>query len=236
MITYPRKKYLFIPILVISQLICCLFHASPLFAAPTEDPFLPAFPKEIILIDVGHGGIDGGTSFQDIIEKDINLSVAKKVFLLLRSKGYEAAMNRSGDYALSDDNHWLNNSSRHKRDLAQRKELSRTVPTKIVVSLHVNWGKRPQNRGPLVLYQNEGRSFLLANVIQQQLNPLYGTRLQPVYGKPYYLLNYVKDPAVIVEMGFISNAEDRAMLCNPRKQLAIAEAIVAGIIGYLTVT
>lgn len=236
MITKPWKKYLLILTLAAGILNHPQFNSVPIFAAPTEDPVLPAFPKEIILIDVGHGGIDGGTSFQDIIEKDINLSVAKKVFLLLRSKGYEAVLNRSGDYALSDDNHWLNNSSRHKRDLAQRKELSRTIPTKIVVSLHVNWGKRAHNRGPLVLHQNEGRSYILANVIQQQLNPLYGTHLQPVYGKPYYMLNYVLDPAVIVEMGFISNAEDRAMLCNSRKQLAIAEAIVAGIIGYLTVT
>jgi len=236
MITNPWKKYLLVLILTVGSLCIPQLYLSSIFAAPALDPEHPAFPKEILLIDAGHGGIDGGTSFQEILEKDINLSIARKVFLLLRSKGFEAVLNRSGDYALSDDNHWLNNSSRHTRDLAQRKELSRIVPTKVVVSLHVNWGKRASNQGPLVLYQNEGRSFLLANEIQAQLNPLYATQHQPVYGKPYYILNYVKDPAVIVEMGFLSNAEDRAMLCNPRKQLAIAEAIVAGIIGYLTVT
>jgi N-acetylmuramoyl-L-alanine amidase len=211
-----------------------LFHPSQI-SAGIEDPAHSAFTKEIILIDAGHGGIDSGTSFQEILEKDINLIVAKKVFMLLRSKGYGAVLNRSGDYALSDDNHWLNHPSRHLRDLAQRKELSRSIPTQIVVSLHVNWGNVATKRGPLVLHQNEGRSLLLANILQQHLNPLYATHQQPVYGKPYYILNYVRDPAVIVEMGFLSNAEDRAMLCNSRKQLAIAEAIVAGIISYLMV-
>ncbi|WP_438349814.1 N-acetylmuramoyl-L-alanine amidase family protein [Paenibacillus sp. FA6] len=234
MITLSRKSCLVAIIVAIVLLCSTLLNPSRIIAAP-EDPAQSAFNKEMILIDAGHGGIDGGTSFQNIVEKDINLIIAKKVFMLLRSKGYDAVLNRSGDYALSDDNHWLNNSSRHLRDLAQRKELSRSIPTQIVVSLHVNWGKRANSRGPLVLHQNEGRSFLLANIIQQHLNPLYATHQQPVYGKPYYILNYVLDPAVIVEMGFLSNAEDRAMLCNPRKQLAIAEAIVAGIISYLTV-
>ncbi|WP_052675937.1 N-acetylmuramoyl-L-alanine amidase [Paenibacillus sp. IHBB 10380] len=204
------------------------------FSDDHSDPVHPAFPKEVLLIDVGHGGIDGGTSFQQIVEKDINLKIALKVFMLLKSKGYYAILNRSNDYALSDDNNWLRSSSRHLRDLAQRKELSRQIPTLLVISLHVNWGKSPAKRGPLVLHQNEGRSYLLADAIQQQLNRLYGTHQQPKLGKPFYILNYVKDPAVIVETGFLSNPQDRAMLTNPRQQLIIAESITAGIIGYLT--
>ncbi|AOZ94007.1 N-acetylmuramoyl-L-alanine amidase [Paenibacillus crassostreae] len=235
MINISPKKCL-LSVIVASIILISSISISDNSYAVSGDPVHQAFPQEIILIDAGHGGIDGGTTFQNIVEKDLNLIIAKKVFMLLRSKGYDAILNRSGDYALSDDNHWLNNSSRHLRDLAQRKELSRSIPTQIVVSLHVNWGQRSNKRGPLVLHQNEGRSFLLANIIQQQMNPLYDTHQQPVYGRPYYILNYVQDPAVIVEMGFLSNAEDRAMLCNSRKQLAIAEAIVAGIISYLTVS
>jgi N-acetylmuramoyl-L-alanine amidase len=234
MITLSKKGRILSFIVTIAILYSILFNYNQIAASP-EDPAHSAFPKEIILIDAGHGGIDSGTSFQEILEKDINLIVAKKVYMLLRSKGYGAVLNRSGDYALSDDNHWLNQSSRHLRDLAQRKELSRSIPTQIVVSLHVNWGNAATKRGPLVLHQNEGRSLLLANILQQHLNPLYATHQQPVYGKPYYILNYVRDPAVIVEMGFLSNAEDRTMLCNSRKQLDIAEAIVAGIISYLLV-
>ncbi|MHA0857821.1 N-acetylmuramoyl-L-alanine amidase family protein [Paenibacillus sp. CMAA1364] len=232
--TKKRSQWIVFIMIVSVLLFSSLFNTNLLYADP-DDPLNIPFSSKVILIDAGHGGIDGGTSFQDILEKDINLIIAKKVFLLLRSKGYNAVLNRSGDYALSDDNHWLHHSSRHIRDLAQRKELSRSIPTQIVVSLHVNWGKKTDKRGPLVLFQDEGRSYLLANMIQQHLNPLYATHQQPVHGKPYYILNYVKDPAVIVEMGFLSNAEDRVMLCNARKQLFIAEAIVDGIISYLMV-
>ncbi|MCJ8010408.1 N-acetylmuramoyl-L-alanine amidase [Paenibacillus sp. KQZ6P-2] len=195
----------------------------------------PAFPTDVIIVDAGHGGIDGGTSFQDILEKDINLAISQKLFMLLRSKGYHAVLNRTGDYALSDDNHWLNSRSRHQRDLAQRKELSQQIPTLIVVSLHVNWGRNTAKRGGLVLFQDEGRSVLLASAIQQQLDLLYGTRGSIKHGRPFYLLNQVADPAVIVETGFLSNAEDRAMLTDRRGQLKIAQAIANGINYYLTV-
>ncbi|GAB1155666.1 hypothetical protein YWY31_16910 [Paenibacillus illinoisensis] len=194
-----------------------------------------AFAAPVILLDVGHGGIDGGTSDEGVLEKDINLAISQKVYLLLRSKGYAVIINRLGDYALSDENRWLNSRSRHRRDLAQRKSLSEEVSTDIVVSIHGNWSPKSSTRGPVVLYQNEGRSFLLADSIQTELNHLFGTRREVVWGKPFYLLNQIKHPAVIVETGFLSNAEDRAMLNDPAEQKRIAQSIVDGIIYYLSV-
>lgn len=194
-----------------------------------------AFAAPVILLDVGHGGIDGGTSDDGVLEKDINLAISQKVYLLLRSKGYAVIINRLGDYALSDENRWLNSRSRHRRDLAQRKSLSEEVSTDIVVSIHGNWSPKSSTRGPVVLYQNEGRSYLLADSIQSELNHLFGTRRGVVWGKPFYLLNQIKQPAVIVETGFLSNAEDRAMMNDPAEQKRIAQSIADGIIYYLSV-
>ncbi|WP_442950405.1 N-acetylmuramoyl-L-alanine amidase [Paenibacillus sp. DMB20] len=143
------------------------------------------FPHEVILIDAGHGGIDGGTSYGDILEKDINLAISRRLFMLLRSKGYPAVLNRDADYALSDDNRWHASRSRHRRDLAQRKELSSEIPTKMVVSIHVNWGRNTSKRGGMVLHQSEGRSFLVAESIQQQLNKMYRSRHRTSVGKPF---------------------------------------------------
>jgi N-acetylmuramoyl-L-alanine amidase len=56
-----------------------------------------------------------------------------------------------------------------------------------------------------------------------------------VWGKPFYLLNQIKQPAVIVETGFLSNAEDRAMMNDPAEQKRIAQSIADGIIYYLSV-
>ncbi|WP_334076723.1 N-acetylmuramoyl-L-alanine amidase [Paenibacillus sanfengchensis] len=196
-----------------------------------------AFPVPVILIDVGHGGIDGGTAYGDTLEKDINLEVGRRLYMVLRSHGYRAILNRTGDYALSDENRWLNSRSRHMRDLAQRRGLSEQLPAAIVVSLHVNWARNTARRGPLVLHQKDGRSAMLAGCLQHALEDLFdmpGSRL-PELGKPFYLLNHVKAPAVIVETGFISNAEDRAMLTSKRGQQKLAESIYAGIAEYFTV-
>ncbi|WP_426249477.1 N-acetylmuramoyl-L-alanine amidase family protein [Paenibacillus pabuli] len=193
-----------------------------------------AFAAPVILLDVGHGGIDGGTTDHGVLEKDINLAISQKVYLLLRSKGYAVIINRFGDYALSDENRWLNSRSRHRKDLAQRKSLSEEVSTDIVVSIHANWSPKSSARGPVVLHQNEGRSYMLASSIQNELNPLYETQRDVEWGKPFYLLNHVKQPAVIVETGFLSNARDRAMISDPNEQKRIAQSIANGIIYYLS--
>ncbi|WP_308634592.1 N-acetylmuramoyl-L-alanine amidase family protein [Paenibacillus silvisoli] len=192
-----------------------------------------ALPSAQVLIDVGHGGIDGGAHHEDVLEKDINLAVAKKLYLLLGASGIRAILNRDGDYALSDDNRWNPAGSRHRRDLSQRSQLTKEIQTQVLVSIHVNWAPDRTEHGPLVLHQNEGESALLAFCIQDALNRKHNTRNLPRIGAPFYLLNVVKQPAVIVEMGFISHEGDRRMLTDPRAQLQLAEAISSGVRNYI---
>lgn len=227
-----RRK---LPVLLAAALMLFSLWVDSTPVSADVDDLKYAFPEPVILIDVGHGGIDGGTSYGDILEKDINLDISRRLYMLLRSHGYRTILNRTGDYALSDENRWLKTRSRHIRDLAQRKELSEQVPASIVVSMHVNWGRNKARRGPLVLHQNEGRSAFLATSIQNSLDALYDSHRLPQVGKPFYLLKHVDSPAVIVEMGFISNTKDRAMLTSKRGQQKIAEAIYAGIVQYFTV-
>lgn len=189
-------------------------------------------PQAAVIIDVGHGGIDGGASHGDTLEKDINLAIAGKLYLLLRSQGIAAVMNRTGDYALSDDNRWHHTRSRHRRDLSQRRQLTEEINGELLISLHVNWARNSRKRGPLVLHQEGGESALLAFCLQDALNRQQRTNSLPREGKPFYLLRRVEQPSVIVEMGFISNDEDRRMLTDSRKQLEIAQAIASGIWQY----
>lgn len=220
------------------------FAAWPVSAATLEggvqnenDKLLQhVFTEPVVLIDAGHGGVDGGTSYGDLLEKDLNLAIGRRLYLILRSHGYRAVLNRTGDYALSDDNRWFGSRSRHLRDLAQRKELSRQIPATIVVSLHVNWAGTESKRGPVVLFQNNGESALLATSIQDALVELYRMpSIRPELGKPFYLLKHIHCPAVIVETGYISNAKDRKMLTSLRGQQSISEAIYAGIVKYFMV-
>ncbi|WP_442603435.1 N-acetylmuramoyl-L-alanine amidase [Paenibacillus sp. KN14-4R] len=186
-----------------------------------------------VIIDVGHGGIDGGTTFGTLYEKDINLIIANKLFRELSKRGLAVIVDRTGDHSLSDHNQWLKNPSRHKRDLAQRKQLANDLHPKLMVSLHVNWSKRPFHHGPLVMHQNTELSVYLAEMIQNSMNRLFQTRKLTIHGKPFYLLNHTTCPTVIVEMGYISNPEDRNRLTTTKGQDAITKSIAEGIMEFL---
>lgn len=202
---------------------------------PGRSVALPLTPIHI-LIDVGHGGVDAGTSHGDLLEKDINLQVGKLLYRQLSKAGYRVAMNREVDIALSDDNRWLNNRSRHLRDLAQRRNLAKEIVPQMMVSLHVNWSSDSRRRGPVVLYQSNEQSYMLAQLLQHSLNHLAGTDDKPVKGKTYYMLRHDYCPSVIVEMGFISNVTDSALLTNQGNQEKIAQAIKEAVSEYVILT
>ena len=204
-------------------------------ADPNKSEALPLTFFQI-LIDVGHGGVDSGTTFGRLYEKDINLQVAKQLYQQLTAAGFDAAMNRSEDIALSEENRWLNNPSRHLRDLAQRRNLAKVIDPQLMISLHVNWSTDSRRRGPLVLYQSNEQSYMLAQLLQSSLNRYAGTNQKPQKGKTYYMLRHNYCPSVIVEMGFLSNAQDRAKLTNPEEQKKIAWAIREAVSEYVILT
>jgi N-acetylmuramoyl-L-alanine amidase len=193
----------------------------------------PFFSSVDVLIDVGHGGVDSGTLYGELYEKDVNLEIARLTYALMREKGINVMIDRIDDYALSGENLWLNSRSRHRKDLAQRSHLANEIHPKTVISLHVNWSKNSAKRGPLILHQKNEASKQLAQQLQHSLNSMYGTSNKAVVGKPYYLLKHVNSPAVIVEMGFISNDRDREQMTRPEKQMLLAQAIIAGVEAYL---
>lgn len=219
-----RNRYVFLLALVIL-----------LVSLPSRSEALPLTSFHI-LIDVGHGGVDSGTTYGSLREKEINLQVAKQLYQELSEAGYSVAMNRSTDIALSDDNRWLNTRSRHRRDLAQRRGLVKLIDPQIMLSLHVNWSADSRRRGPVVLYQSNEQSYMLAYLLQNSLNRYAGTKEVPVKGRTYYMLRHSYCPSVIIEMGFISNAKDRAMLTNPEEQKKLAQAIREAVSEYVTLT
>lgn len=229
-----RRSRLLTSLLVTS---ICWSLAPTAYAEPLKPPDIRrALPTAQVLIDAGHGGIDGGTHYGDTLEKDINLAISRKLYLLLRSKGVVAILNRTDDYALSDDNRWHMTRSRHRRDLSQRGSLPDTINASLFVSIHANWSPSGNKRGPLVLHQNDGRSMLLASFIQHHLNEQqHTTRLPQLVGQ-YYLLNKLQIPAVIVETAFLSDPDDRKMLTSAAGQTRIAGAIAGGIVAYLTLS
>ncbi|CAM3785694.1 N-acetylmuramoyl-L-alanine amidase family protein [Marinicrinis lubricantis] len=194
-------------------------------SATAAEPNLPIFTTDV-LIDAGHGGIDGGASYGSILEKDMNLSISKKLYQILVSHGYHPVLHRMEDYALSDDNRWLR-TSRHLKDLALE------LKPKLMVSLHMNVSSSPAHRGPLVIYPQRNRiSYEFASLLQDELNRLYGLKKIARMGSAFYILKQDICPAVIIEMGFISNKQDRQWLLTEDGQRKLAEAIYHAIDEY----
>ncbi len=185
-----------------------------------------------VIIDAGHGGVDGGASYQNLLEKEINLQISKLLYKKLHEQGFQVVLNRTGDYALSEENKWLSSISRHLKDLAQRRQLAAELQAQMMVSIHANWTNDPGKRGPLVLYQKNHQSFMLADMIQHSLNSVYQVKEEPIRGGRYFLLNQSLCPTVIVEVGYLSNAQDRKWMTIPERQEILVEAIADAIAEY----
>jgi N-acetylmuramoyl-L-alanine amidase len=183
--------------------------------------------KRVVLIDAGHGGFDPGKmAGEQILEKDINLKIAKKLQTYLEQGGATVIMTRVTDEALAEDK---------KDDMRSRKEIANTSHGDILVSIHQNSYPDSKVSGYQIFYYNTSdNSKNLANNINNKLketvNP--NNRLLPAANKNYFVLRQTELPAVIVECGFLTNSSDKYNLTTDKYQSKIAWGIYMGIVDY----
>lgn len=208
-----------------------VFHCAHTPAIDFVDP-----QSSIIVIDAGHGGIDGGTNRVNLLEKEVNLAIAQKLKSILEGKDYAVIMTRNDDVSLDDLNQ--SSSSRHKRDLNARASIINSSNAQLFVSIHVNSSSNSVADGSIVFYsQKFKQNETLAYCIQLALNDLTvdgerRTKYNPQIGD-YYLLNHSDIPGVIIETAFISNAREKILLADDEFQTKLASAIADGIEQYL---
>jgi N-acetylmuramoyl-L-alanine amidase len=192
--------------------------------------------SSIIVIDAGHGGIDGGTNRVNLLEKEVNLAIAQKLKSILEEKGYTVIMTRNDDVSLDDLDQ--SSSSRHKRDLNARVSIINSSNAQLFVSIHVNSSNNSAADGSIVFYsQKFEQNETLAYCIQLALNDLTvdgerRTMHNPQKGD-YFLLNHSDIPGVIVETAFISNAGEKILLSEDEFHMQLASAMADGIEQYL---
>lgn len=193
-----------------------------------------------IVVDAGHGGIDGGASAEDVVEKDITLSIAKKVEQKLKRMGAEVVMTRTTDGdALSEhapSEEFATLRERKKQDIFLRETIVKENNPDIFITIHANAIPESKWRGAQVFYHKEGHpnSELLAKSIQSSIREmLQNTDREALAIKQIYLLKKTEVPAVLVETGFLSNPEERALLADEKYQEKMADAIVNGIDNYV---
>lgn len=185
---------------------------------PTKDIVLPKCTgKHAVVLDPGHGGSDYGAIRAGINEKDINLDVAKRVEALLVSKGVSVAMTRETDQTVS---------------LQARTVFTENNCPDIFVSVHVNSSVRPEITGVETHYYHPN-SVNLAQTIHADLVSAVKSPDRGLFKSRFYVINHTNVPAVLVEIGFISNSEERAELVSEQRKQQTATAIADGILKYL---
>jgi N-acetylmuramoyl-L-alanine amidase len=191
--------------------------------------FFTPTTKKIILLDAGHGGWDPGKiDARGRLEKDINLSIVKKLQKNLEIGGSFVFTTRITDTALSDGK---------RQDLDNRRELADTLRADMLVSVHQNSYPDPSVRGAQVFYYGTSeKSKRLAECIQSRMmSSLNQNKKRAAKANDnYYMLKRTSIPAVIVECGFMSNASDSAKLVDNDYQEKIAWAIYMGITDYFS--
>lgn len=216
-----RRMWLCVALSVLTTL-----WGMPLQALAEETPVKP-----VIVIDAGHGGVDGGAQTSDgsLLEKTLNLEIAKKLKQALVDKGFQVYMTREDDSDATVHSGATTISSRHRRDLMGRVEFAKRHGAILILSIHSNTGTKT-NRGPLVICQPESHvSVQTSELIQKHFNQLTGMNQHVVKGKKLYLLSHSQIPVVLVEVGFLSNPSDVLQLRTGTYQNRLVECLVAGV-------
>ncbi|MGB7892387.1 MAG: N-acetylmuramoyl-L-alanine amidase [Microcoleus sp.] len=175
--------------------------------------------RAVVAIDPGHGGRDpGAVGIQSIQEKEIVLDISFQVARLLEQQGVQAVMTRTDDSEI---------------DLEPRVSLAERVNASLFVSIHANAinMSRPDISGIETYYFGSGED--LARVIHGSILQGTGATDRRVRQARFYVLRKTSMPSVLVEVGFVTGAEDAARLSDPAYRSQMAASIARGILLYL---
>lgn len=186
-----------------------------------------------IAIDAGHGGIDGGAVGvkTGVAESDVNLAIALLTEEIFKNGGFNVVMTRSSAGGL----YGLPSAGFKKRDMKKRAEIIREAAPAVVLSIHQNSCNSSSRRGSMVYYAygDEGGKELAASVCKNVNEMPEKPRACVSFAGDFFILNTSHAPSVIVECGFLSNAEDEALLCDDGYRERLAYAIYLGVVNYL---
>lgn len=202
---------------------------------------LPPEKLSLVVLDPGHGGTDSGVMAAGMLEKDLTLDIAKRVERLIREAGLPVMLTRQDDEYVS---------------LVDRAALANREPDCIFVSIHFNEGKQAISTGVETYYAAHTTAHLaaasswlpflqpttsglpdvesqsLAGFIQEALVFRTQATNRGAKSEQFFVIANVKRPAVLVEGGFLTNAEDAAKLGTPEYREQIAMGISEGITRY----
>ncbi|WP_051533696.1 N-acetylmuramoyl-L-alanine amidase family protein [Desulfitibacter alkalitolerans] len=218
---------LIVLVCLIGSVIFMVLRSIPEKAKTSEKPEIEMRGDIKVVIDPGHGGIDSGTHDGDgFLEKDITLDIGLKMREYLLTQGVPVIMTRETDDDVSD----IDGRGRHRRDLERRVKIINQGT--LGVSIHVNSTSSPTEKGFIVFYPKDSKEGkALAEKAIKALTPIgHPNHDFPVPKKNIFILRNAQVPVILVEVGFMSNLEDKNKLGDLSYRQKIAEALGQAVI------
>lgn len=195
---------------------------------------VPITPKNVVVIDAGHGGVDGGaTSCTGVLESQINLEIALRLNDLMNLLGVRTKMIRTTDCSIHTYGETI--AAQKASDLKERVKVVNETDNAVLISLHQNYFSDSKYYGAQTFYGKTEGSKELASMLQtklvQELNP--GSKRACKEAKGIYLLEHIEQCGVLVECGFLSNPQEEAKLTDSQYQKKLCCVIASTVSIYL---
>ena len=232
-----RKWYGYLSIFVAALVAMIVIACAGNRAVTVISEQRPEKYRSCVIIDAGHGGIDGGAvSCTGIYESQINLEIALRLDDLMHLLGIQTYMIRTDDRSVYTDGHSI--ASKKVSDLKERVRIANSTPQAILISIHQNTFPDGRYSGAQVFYGNgQGSKELAANMqnsLVAHLNP--GSNRKCKQGSCICLLERANCTAVLIECGFLSNQSEEARLRDRCYQQQLCAVIAATLSTFLSNT
>lgn len=226
------KRYAYIYIYVVSA--CLLFGYFVGNSALSVNNPQSFTLRPTLVIDAGHGGMDGGTtSCTGVLESQFNLDISKRLERLLSLLGYETVMVRTEDVSVSTEGSTIREQKRS--DLKNRVKLVNEMDNPIYISIHQNFYPESRYSGPQVFYASTEDSKDLATLMQTNLNEALTTSNKRSCKKSdgVYIMQHINCCGILIECGFLSNPEEESKLKTPEYQKKLCSVIAATLANHI---
>lgn len=210
---------------VLFLFVLCIYSFSFVTANEKNLPLL----GKVVYLDPGHGGPDPGAMYAGIMEKDLNLELSKKLEKKLTELGAIVYLTRYGDYDLS-----VNNTINRKRsDLSRRGNIINKSECDLFLTIHLNAEETNTWKGAQVFYsENNEENKKLAELFQKELKANLNSKRNYKINNELYLQKRVTRPGILIEVGFLSNANDRYLLKQKTYQEKVATILANSTVKY----
>jgi N-acetylmuramoyl-L-alanine amidase len=171
-----------------------------------------------IVLDAGHGGSDPGAQRGDVQEKEITLDIIERLKRRLEARGFRVTLTRADDTFVS---------------LEDRVRITNSIQPTLFLSVHINAMESANDIHGIETYYQTEQSRALADAVHENLVTKLDAPDRAVRKARFYVINHTPVPAVLAEVGFISNRDERDKLISSDYQAKVANALEQGVMLYL---